>query len=125
MSAGYPTRVVFSDTVGFIRKLPHQLVESFKSTLEEVAHADLLLHVADCSDDKMAEHIEQTRLVLAEIGADQVPFVLVYNKLDANPDFMPPSDNPARSFTISSLREIGIAALKAEVVAQSSRHRYS
>ncbi|RKX24760.1 MAG: GTPase HflX, partial [Candidatus Zixiibacteriota bacterium] len=52
MSLGYPRKVVFSDTVGFIKKLPHQLVESFKSTLEEVSRADLLLHVVDCSDPR-------------------------------------------------------------------------
>jgi len=88
MSSGFPCRVMFSDTVGFIRKLPHQLVESFKSTLEEVALADLLLHVADCADPKMAEQIDQTREVLAEIGAEKVPYLMVYNKLDANPEFV-------------------------------------
>lgn len=123
MSAGYPTRVVFSDTVGFIRKLPHQLVESFKSTLEEVALADLLLHVADCSDPKMLEHIDQTRQVLAEIGAERVPFVMVYNKRDKNPDFLPPSDNTHKSVVISAAKQIGLPGLKAEVIAQSTRKR--
>jgi GTP-binding protein HflX len=115
--------VVFSDTVGFIRKLPHQLVESFKSTLEEVALADLLLHVADCSDPKMQEHIEQTREVLAEIGAESVPYLIVYNKLDANPEFAPPSNNSAPGFAISALQSRGLAALKAELVARAGRPR--
>jgi len=123
MSAGYPTKVVFSDTVGFIRKLPHQLVESFKSTLEEVSLADLLLHMADCSDPRMVEHIEQTRQVLAEIGASHVPYLMVYNKLDANPEFFLPSDNSSKGFAISALHNQGLAALKAEVVARSARHR--
>ena len=70
MSSGYPCRIIFSDTVGFIKKLPHQLVESFKSTLEEVSLADLLLHVVDCSDPALEHHKAQTRSVLAEIGAD-------------------------------------------------------
>jgi GTP-binding protein HflX len=123
MSVGYPTKVVFSDTVGFIRKLPHQLVESFKSTLEEVALADLLLHVADCADPRMAKHIAQTQEVLAEIGADRVPYVMVYNKLDANPEFIPPSDGSTRSFTISARDGVGLNQIRAEVVAQSSNRQ--
>jgi len=123
MSVGYPVRVVFSDTVGFIHKLPHQLVESFKSTLEEVARADLLLHVTDCSDPKMTEHIEQTGEVLAEIGADRVPYVMIYNKLDSNPDFRPPSVDSSRAFAVSALHAQGLAALKAELVARSERHQ--
>jgi len=123
MSAGYPTKVIFSDTVGFIKKLPHQLVESFKSTLEEVALADLLLLVADCSDPKMQEHIEQTHEVLAEIGAERVPYLVVYNKLDANPDFTPPSDNSVPAFVVSALESSGLAALKAELVARAGRAR--
>lgn len=122
MSAGYPTKIVFSDTVGFIRKLPHQLVESFKSTLEEVALADLLLHVADCSDPKLSEHVDQTRQVLSEIGARQVPYVMVYNKLDVNPEFVTPSDSNSSGFAISSLKKLGLAALKAEIVARSAHH---
>jgi len=123
MSAGYPTKVVFSDTVGFIRKLPHQLVESFKSTLEEVALSDLLLHVADCSDPKLTEQIEQTRQVLSEIRADRIPYLMVYNKLDANSEFLPPSDDSAPGFAISALQNTGLAALKAEIVARSARHQ--
>ena len=123
MSSGFPCRVVFSDTVGFIRKLPHQLVESFKSTLEEVAQADLLLHVADCADPAMAEQIEQTRRVLAEIGAERVPYFMVYNKLDANPEFVEPGDSGAPSFTVSARQKSGIAALQAEIVAKSINNR--
>lgn len=123
MSAGYPTKVVFSDTVGFIKKLPHQLVESFKSTLEEVALADLLLHVADCSDPKMQEHINQTREVLAEIGAEKVPYLIVYNKLDANPEFAPPAGNSTPAFAVSALKSQGLAALKAELVIRAGRQR--
>ncbi|MEW5797226.1 MAG: GTPase HflX [Candidatus Zixiibacteriota bacterium] len=123
MSAGYPTRVVFSDTVGFIRKLPHQLVESFKSTLEEVALADLILLVADCSDPKMTERIGQTREVLVEIEADMVPYLTVYNKHDANPEFVAPANNASQSFVVSALQNQGLAALKAELVARSGRNR--
>ncbi|MDP9441797.1 MAG: GTPase HflX [Actinomycetota bacterium] len=74
--------VLLSDTVGFIRKLPHQLVEAFRSTLEEVAESDLLLHVVDGSAANPAEQIEAVREVLAEIGADQLPELLAFNKAD-------------------------------------------
>jgi len=75
--------VVMSDTVGFIRELPHQLVEAFRATLEETIHADLLLHVVDAASPVRMEQIEQVNLVLKEIGADHVPQILVWNKIDA------------------------------------------
>ena len=75
-------QLVLSDTVGFIRELPHQLVEAFKATLEETAQADLLLHVVDASSPARHEQIEQVNQVLGEIGADQIPQILVYNKID-------------------------------------------
>ncbi|MDP9022211.1 MAG: GTPase HflX [Actinomycetota bacterium] len=74
--------VVVTDTVGFVRKLPHGLVEAFKSTLEESAHADLLLHVVDASHPEAEAQIAAVRDVLAEIGADRVPEQLVLNKAD-------------------------------------------
>ena len=119
MSKGYPCEIVFSDTVGFIKKLPHQLVESFKSTLEEVALADLLLHVVDCTEPNYEEHIEQTRSVLAEIGAEHIPSLLVYNKIDLNPDFVPPVDPGNSIYLISAARESGLAALRAAIIASS------
>lgn len=76
-------QVVISDTVGFIRELPHQLVASFRATLEETIHADLLLHVVDAANPARMEQIEQVNLVLKEIGADHIPQVLVWNKIDA------------------------------------------
>ncbi|MFJ3046409.1 GTPase HflX [Herbaspirillum chlorophenolicum] len=75
--------VVISDTVGFIRELPHQLVEAFRATLEETIHADLLLHVVDAASPVRMEQIEQVNEVLREIGADHVPQILVWNKIDA------------------------------------------
>jgi GTP-binding protein HflX len=74
--------VVISDTVGFIRDLPHQLVASFRATLEETIHADLLLHLVDASSPMRNEQIEQVNLVLKEIGADHIPQILVWNKID-------------------------------------------
>lgn len=74
--------VIFADTVGFIRHLPHDLVAAFKSTLQESRDADLQLHVIDVADQRMADNIKQVQLVLHEIEADQVPQVLVFNKID-------------------------------------------
>ncbi len=74
--------VVISDTVGFIRELPHQLVAAFRATLEETIHADLLLHVVDASSPVRLEQIQQVNHVLKEIGADQIPQLLVWNKID-------------------------------------------
>jgi GTPase len=75
--------VSLSDTVGFIRDLPHGLVDAFAATLQEAADADLLLHVVDGANPDHLEQIEQVQRVLAEIGAEHVPQVLVFNKLDA------------------------------------------
>jgi GTP-binding protein HflX len=78
--------VSLSDTVGFIRDLPHGLVDAFQATLQEAVDADLLLHVVDASNESFPEQMEQVQRVLREIGADQIPQVLVFNKLDAIPD---------------------------------------
>ena len=75
-------RLLISDTVGFIKKLPHDLVASFRSTLDEALEASLLLYVMDASDPTCDEQLEVTRKVLAEIGADSVPYLLVLNKAD-------------------------------------------
>ena len=76
--------LVVSDTVGFIRQLPHTLVAAFRATLEEAVQADLLLHVVDAGSGTRAAQIAAVNLVLAEIGADRIPQVLVYNKIDLN-----------------------------------------
>ncbi len=77
--------VLVSDTVGFIRKLPHQLVEAFRSTLEEVAESDILLHVVDGSAVDPVEQIDAVHEVLAEIGADRLPELVAFNKADIAP----------------------------------------
>ena len=74
---------LLSDTVGFIRKLPHQLVESFKSTLDEVREADLLLHVVDISHPNFEDHLNVVKQTLVEIGAGDKPVFLIFNKIDA------------------------------------------
>lgn len=74
--------VVLADTVGFIRHLPHKLVDAFKSTLEETILADLLLHVVDCASPERDDNIEQVNHVLEEIHADKQPQLMIYNKVD-------------------------------------------
>ena len=75
-------RILLTDTVGFIKNLPHSLVESFKSTLDEVLEADLLLHVVDVSYPHYEEHIKVTRQVLNDIGAGDIEQIMIFNKLD-------------------------------------------
>lgn len=76
------TEIVLADTVGFIRHLPHELVAAFKSTLQEASEADLLLHVIDSYSDEREEIIDQVNQVLADINADKIPQIEVYNKID-------------------------------------------
>jgi len=78
--------LVLADTVGFIRHLPHDLVAAFRATLEETCQADLLLHVIDAHDADRRAHIEQVNAVLREIGADDIPQLCVYNKVDLTGD---------------------------------------
>lgn len=75
-------KIILADTVGFIRKLPHGLVDSFRATLEEVSQSSLLVHVVDAHDEEQKEYIHQVNLVLAEIGADTLPQIMVFNKSD-------------------------------------------
>jgi GTP-binding protein HflX len=91
--------VSVSDTVGFIRDLPHGLIDAFEATLQEAAEADLLLHVVDGANPEYLEQIEEVQRVLAEIGADQVPQVLVFNKLDA-------VENARRPLHLSDMFEV-------------------
>jgi len=78
--------IVVSDTVGFIRDLPHSLIEAFRATLEETVHADLLLHVVDSSSSVRKEQMEEVDAVLAEIGAVDTPRLIVWNKIDLAPE---------------------------------------
>lgn len=98
--------VVASDTVGFIRGLPHQLVEAFKSTLDETVHADLLLHVVDASSSVREDQISEVNAVLEEIKADDVPAILVYNKIDntaLEPEIVRHPDGRSKAVFVSAL----------------------
>jgi GTP-binding protein HflX len=87
--------ILVTDTVGFIRKLPHHLVKAFKSTLDEVVYADILLIVSDVNDPEFIEHLEVTKSVIDELGASDKPTIYVYNKCDLaeNISYAVPSDN--------------------------------
>lgn len=74
--------VILADTVGFIRHLPHDLVAAFKATLQETRDADLLLHVVDCADEQMKDNIDEVNAVLEQIEADEIPVLMVFNKID-------------------------------------------
>lgn len=78
----YEKKFLLTDTVGFISKLPHQFIDAFRATLEEASCADLILHVVDCSNSQFIKHIEVTNAVLKEIGADNIPQIMIYNKID-------------------------------------------
>ena len=74
--------ILLSDAVGFIRKLPHHLISAFKATLEELSYADLLLHVVDVSDPDWELHAQTVDKVIVQLGAQEIPRVMVYNKID-------------------------------------------
>jgi len=128
-----PGRTVsLSDTVGFIRDLPHGLIDAFQATLQEAADADLLLHVVDAANPHHPEQIEEVLRVLQEIGAERVPQLLVFNKVDAlDPSQRPhrPSDlfeldgQPVGRVFVSSRTGDGLALLRRELAARVAQAR--
>ena len=107
--------ILLSDTVGFIRKLPHHLVSAFKATLEELAYADLLLHVVDVSDEDWEQQAETVEKVVAQLGAQDIPRVMVYNKADkCAPDTLP-FYRPDEGVAISAKTGEGLDALLAAI----------
>lgn len=118
------TTFLLSDTVGFIRKLPHKLVESFKSTLDEVREADLLLHVVDVSNFFYLDHLRVVQRTLAELGALDTPTLLVFNKVDNldEDDILDLQDSwghqPAKpAVFVSAVQKRGLEQLRATVLA--------
>lgn len=111
--------VVLSDTVGFIRDLPTQLVEAFKSTLEETVHADLLLHVVDASSEVREDQIDSVNQVLSQIDADTIPTILVYNKIDRAPaaaGVVQDEKGRIRSVGVSAVTGEGLDELRAAIM---------
>ena len=107
--------IILADTVGFIRHLPHDLVNAFKSTLQETQEADLLLHVIDAADDNRLHNIEQVDHVLSEIGAEEVPQIQVMNKidmLDLDPWIDHDDEGDVKRIWISAEKDLGLDELK-------------
>lgn len=109
------TQVLAADTVGFIRHLPHDLVHAFKATLTETREADLLLHVVDAADPLRDDKIASVKAVLQEIGAEDVPSITVFNKIDCLPDMAPriecdENGVPVRAF-VSAVTGAGLSEL--------------
>ncbi len=117
-------KIVCADTVGFIRQLPHGLVEAFRATLEETKDADLLLHVIDSQDELREAHIQQVEGVLEEIGALAVPRIEVYNKIDLAiepaPRVLLDTEGVVQRVFISAKADLGIDLLKEAIVARLS-----
>jgi len=112
---------ILVDTVGFIRHLPHKLVDAFRATLEETCNATLLLHVIDCHDEDRLDNIKQVENVLEEIGANEIQTVMVYNKLDLLEDREPridrDEDGVARRVWVSAQTGAGLDLLQ-QVIAE-------
>jgi GTP-binding protein HflX len=127
---GLATTASLSDTVGFIRDLPHGLVKAFAATLQEAAEADLLLHVVDAHHSEWAAQIQQVQNVLQEIGAENIPQLMVFNKVDALPDFRKPvqvrdfyelDGALVDRFFISAQSGLGLSDLRAELARRVNR----
>ena len=118
------TMVVAADTVGFIRELPHELVAAFQSTLTEAREATLLLHVVDASDARRDDHIAQVDAVLEEIGAQEIPQVIVYNKIDRlelEPRIDRDEEGRAQAVWISAEKRLGLELLASAVAERIAR----
>ena len=105
-----------TDTVGFIRKLPTQLIESFKSTLNEITESDLLIHIVDISHPNYEEHIDSVNEILGQIDSSDKPLILVYNKIDSLDDhsFIEPNKSDKKEY-ISAQKKININQLKEKI----------
>lgn len=116
--------ILLSDTVGFIRKLPHHLVSAFKATLEELAYADLLLHVVDASDENWQQQAETVEKVIAQLGAQDIPRLMVYNKADkCDPDVIP-FFRPDEGVKISAKTGAGIDTLLSAIETALGRGKH-
>ena len=117
--------VVLADTVGFVRDLPHELIAAFRSTLQEAREADLILHVIDASDPNRWQRVRQVNSVLEQLGADEVPQVRVYNKIDTLERQPKVANNLAgdgRAVWVSALTGEGLSLLK-EAIARRLQKR--
>jgi len=126
---GEGAQVALSDTVGFIRELPHALVEAFHATLEETAQADLLLHVVDSASPQREEQVDAVNTVLAEIGAADVPQIVVWNQIDRVPGLEPEVVRDAYgkilNIKVSAATGAGIEALRSVLADRANSTSYA
>jgi GTP-binding protein HflX len=122
LDAGDGHPVILTDTVGFIRRLPHALVDAFRSTLEEASQADLLVHVLDASDNEADRYYAATMTVLRELGADKLPLIVALNKIDR----LSPEEREAvtlrypGSVAVSAKAKTGLDELKQRIASEGS-----
>ena len=107
-------KLLLTDTVGFVRRLPHQLVEAFKATLEEAILADFLVHVVDISSPEFEQQLETTNSVLKELGADEKSMITVFNKVDQVPDLRLSKGLPKPSVAVSAMTGEGLGELTSQ-----------
>jgi GTP-binding protein HflX len=118
---------LLTDTVGFIRKLPHQLVESFKSTLDEVREADFMIHLVDISNPNFEDHIEVVNKTISEIGAQDKPMILIFNKIDAYSYVKKEQDDltpiTKENFSLEDLKNSWMSKINGNVMFISALHK--
>ena len=118
---------LLTDTVGFIRKLPHQLVESFKSTLDEVRESDFMIHLVDISNPNFEDHIEVVNKTISEIGAQDKPIILVFNKIDSYTYTKKEQDDltpvTKENFSLNDLKDSWMSKINGNVMFISALHK--
>jgi len=118
---------LLTDTVGFIRKLPHQLVESFKSTLDEVREADFMIHLVDISNPNFEDHIAVVNKTISEIGAQDKPMILIFNKIDAYTYVKKEQDDltpiTKENFSLEYLKDSWMSKINGNVMFISALHK--
>jgi len=112
-------QIILTDTVGFISKLPHSLVDAFASTLEEASDADLILHIVDISNKDYQKQMEVVNKTLTQIGADKIPMIIAYNKVD-NLNATPFIKLKPNEVLISAKKNTGIEILKQMIISKFS-----
>ena len=118
---------LLTDTVGFIRKLPHQLVESFKSTLDEVREADFMIHLVDISNPNFEDHISVVNKTISEIGAQDKPTILIFNKIDAYSYVKKEQDDltpiTKENYSLEDLKDSWMSKINGNVMFISALHK--
>ena len=118
---------LLTDTVGFIRKLPHQLVESFKSTLDEVREADFMIHLVDISNPNFEDHISVVNKTISEIGAQDKPMILIFNKIDAYTYVKKEQDDltpiTKENYSLEDLKDSWMSKINGNVMFISALHK--